>query len=155
MSPFQGRRQRGVGNQDSPRRGKGSVNLTKIFAQGGFPPEQIASPFEGGLGGSAPLLVRFLGASEKMNGIWGLGVSPSKQKKGESPFSKAFSQFLRNGSSLYLDLPPHHLPASPGHHHSGHHRHLWCRHSATHPGSAQSRQSGYPSHHSAAQSHRH
>ena len=27
----------------------------------------VASPFEGGLGGSAPLLVRFLGASEKMN----------------------------------------------------------------------------------------
>ena len=29
--------------------------------------EAVASPFEGGLGGSAPLLVRFLGASEKMN----------------------------------------------------------------------------------------
>jgi hypothetical protein len=28
---------------------------------------RVASPFEGGLGGSAPLLVRFLGASEKMN----------------------------------------------------------------------------------------
>ena len=27
----------------------------------------VASPFEGGLGGSAPLLIRFLGASEKMN----------------------------------------------------------------------------------------
>ncbi len=27
----------------------------------------VASPYVGGLGGSAPLLVRFLGASEKMN----------------------------------------------------------------------------------------
>ena len=27
----------------------------------------FASPYLGGLGGSAPLLVRFLGASEKMN----------------------------------------------------------------------------------------
>ena len=31
----------------------------------------VASPFEGGLGGSAPLLVRFLGASEKRTN-WGL-----------------------------------------------------------------------------------
>ena len=36
----------------------------------------VASPYVGGLGGSAPLLVRFLGASEKMNEDWGLGVSP-------------------------------------------------------------------------------
>lgn len=28
---------------------------------------RVASPFEGGLGGSTPLLVRFLGVSEKMN----------------------------------------------------------------------------------------
>ena len=33
----------------------------------GFCDSLFASPFEGGLGGSAPLLVRFLGASEKMN----------------------------------------------------------------------------------------
>ena len=33
----------------------------------GFRDFEFASPFEGGLGGSAPLLVRFLGANEKMN----------------------------------------------------------------------------------------
>ena len=33
----------------------------------GFCDFEFASPFEGGLGGSAPLLVRFLGANEKMN----------------------------------------------------------------------------------------
>ena len=40
--------------------GRGYIN---VRATGGA----VASPFEGGLGGSAPLLVRFLGASEKMN----------------------------------------------------------------------------------------
>ena len=35
----------------------------------GFCDFEFASPFEGGLGGSAPLLVRFLGANEKMNKI--------------------------------------------------------------------------------------
>ena len=30
---------------------------------------RVASPFEGGLGGSTPLLVRFLGVSEKMNAV--------------------------------------------------------------------------------------
>ena len=29
----------------------------------------VASPYVGGLGGSTPLLVRFLGVSEKMNSI--------------------------------------------------------------------------------------
>ena len=38
LSPFQGRHQQGVKTQDSPRRGTGSVNLTKTFAKGGFPP---------------------------------------------------------------------------------------------------------------------
>jgi hypothetical protein len=33
----------------------------------GFCGFEFASPYVGGLGGSAPLLVRFLGASEKMN----------------------------------------------------------------------------------------
>ena len=40
--------------------GRGYLN---VRATGGA----VASPFEGGLGGSAPLLIRFLGASEKMN----------------------------------------------------------------------------------------
>ena len=50
-SPSRGGFGRGVGNQDSPRRGTGSVNLTKIFAEGGFPPKQIKPrPFEKGRG---------------------------------------------------------------------------------------------------------
>ena len=36
----------------------------------GFCDSLFASPFEGGLGGSAPLLIRFLGASEKMNELF-------------------------------------------------------------------------------------
>jgi len=59
MSPFQGRRQQGVKTQKSPFRARSALPLatertqesfvifTKIFAKGGFPPEQIKPrPFE-------------------------------------------------------------------------------------------------------------
>ena len=39
----------------------------------------VASPFEGGLGGSAPLLVRFLGANEKMNRLMPIGIVESER----------------------------------------------------------------------------
>ena len=39
----------------------------------------VASPFEGGLGGNAPLLVRFLGASEKMNKFKPIGIVESER----------------------------------------------------------------------------
>jgi len=53
---------------------------------GRLPPESVASPFEGGLGGSAPLLVRFLGANEKMNNPF------APFRKGELP--EAFYRFI-------------------------------------------------------------
>ena len=43
----------------------------------GFCDSLFASPYVGGLGGSAPLLVRFLGASEKMNEPGVLGPPPN------------------------------------------------------------------------------
>ena len=60
-----------------------------------------------GLGGSAPLLVRFLGASEKMNGIWGLGVSPSKQKKGRKPFFKSLLPIPQEWLDTFLSVSNH------------------------------------------------
>ena len=80
-SPSRGGFRRGVGNQDSPRRGTGSVNLTKIFAKGGFPPKQIKPrPFEKGRGLEKrlkPLLMKK-----------GLGLMEKPSVKREKPLLK-------------------------------------------------------------------
>ena len=46
-------------------KGTGFASHTKTLPESGFPSEAIASPYVGGLGGSTPLLVHFLGVSEK------------------------------------------------------------------------------------------
>jgi hypothetical protein len=63
----------------------------------------VASPFEGGLGGSAPLLVRFLGASEKMNTL--LLFSPKSENK--TSFILNFTHFfvpLTSSKVLSLEI---------------------------------------------------